>query len=431
MTINLSKIKELNIPTNPGSYQFYNCAGDLLYIGKASNLRSRISSYWREATEHSPAKQSMVQQIAKINWIETESEIEALLLEANLIKKHQPPFNILMRDDKRYAYIKISTEDEYPRVFLSRQIDKSGKYFGPFTSTEAIKETLKIIRKIWPYRSCKNLPKKSCLYYRINKCPGVCEKIISPQEYKKIIHEIILFFDGKKKNIIREYEKNIKILEKKNTNENQLNILRYQLRKLNTVIASSRIVDVSEKYSNDVIELAKILNLTKIPQRIEGYDISNIFGREAVGSMVVFADGEADTNQYRKFKIQTVAADKGGDVAMLFEMLDRRFKHASETSNDKWPMPDLIVVDGGKAQLGVIAKILKKYKLNITFLGITKGEGLRSAHAPDKLFFPEQKKPLELPLASPALHLIKRVRDEAHRFAIGYHRKLRHKKLYK
>ncbi|MFH1662087.1 MAG: excinuclease ABC subunit UvrC [Candidatus Falkowbacteria bacterium] len=390
--MNLDKIKKLNIPKSPGVYQFLDKKGDIIYIGKASNLNSRILSYFQKSVDHTPAKISMLSQIEKIKLIITDSEIEALLLEANLVKKYQPKYNILLRDDKRFVYIKISTEDEWPRVFMTRKIDKSGKYFGPFTSAESVKQVLKIIRKIWPYRSCARMPKRTCLYYRINKCLGMCEEKIKKQEYKKIINKIDLFLQGRKKDL---RFKNIDLRILKNTN----------------------ILSVHEKYENDVIELAKVLSLPKIPKRIEGYDISNIFGKQAVGSMVVFSNGESDKNEYRKFKIKNKEL---GDIAMLKEILERRF-------NNSWPMPDLIIVDGGKAQLNVAHKILQKLNLDIVAISISKGDGLRSSSARDKIFFVGEKNPLELPLASPALHLIKRVRDEAHRFAISYHRKLREK----
>jgi len=233
--------------------------------------------------------------------------------------------------------------------------------------------------------------------------------------------------EGKKRKIIKNYELRIKNLEKNNgggANNEALGKLRFELKNINQILTNSRVLSIGEKYANDVVELAKILGLPKIPERIEGYDIANIFGKEAVGSMTVFNGGEADKNEYRKFKIKIgpafaeASAGKQGDVQMLRHILERRF-------NNDWPRPDLIVIDGGKAQLNAALRVLKQRKLEIPLIAISKGLGLRSSVAPDKLFFPGQIKPLELPLASPALHLIKRVRDEAHRFAIGYHRKLR------
>jgi excinuclease ABC subunit C len=508
--MNLEQVKKLNIPTTPGSYQYYDKTGKVIYIGKAANLRSRVLSYWRTGTDHTPAKEQMVPRITKIKWIETDTEIEALLLEANLVKKFQPYYNVLLRDDKRYAYIKISTEEEWPRVFFTREIEKSGRYFGPFTSSESVREVLKIIRHIWRFRSCATLPKKACLYYRIGQCPGMCEHAVDHKEYLKTIGEISKFLEGKRKDIEKNLKLEIRNLEnelvKKSNNstspstplktshltnslrtqthpglpayrtgrrtplqggelENKLRFLQFRLLNLKKVLENSRVLSVGDKYAADVVELAKTLSLPKVPQRIEGYDISNLFGQEAVGSMVVFKNGEPDKSQYRKFKIREIENPppstglragrprgastpprrgiytttplsfnkKSGDTGMLKEVLERRF-------NNDWPYPDLIIIDGGKGQLNACLSILKKLqgelrskrgcpgaKLDIPILAVSKGEGLRSAHAPDKIFFPGMKTPLVLPLASPALHIVKRVRDEAHRFAIGFHRQRRSK----
>lgn len=415
--MDLEKVKELNIPKNPGCYFFLDEKGKIIYIGKASSLYSRVVSYWQKSTTHTPAKFAMLNKVAKINWTETDSEIEALLLESNLIKKYQPEFNVLMRDDKRYIYIKISTEDEWPRVFATRTLDRSGRYFGPFISAGAVRETLRVIRKIWPFRSCPSTSRKACLYYNINKCPGMCEGNIEKKDYNKIIKQIILFLEGKKNKIVEDIEKEIKHLEKRNGDEAEINLLKFRVLNMKTVLAHSNILSLIDKYSSDVVELAKILNLRTIPVRIEGYDISNIFGQEAVGSMVVFSEGEPDKNEYRKFKIK-IGQGEANDVGMLKEILNRRF-------NNNWPLPDFIIVDGGKPQLNVAIKVLQERKLDIPVIGVSKGEGLRSAIAPDKIFFPGEDRPLELPITSPALHIIKRVRDEAHRFAIKYHRDLR------
>lgn len=425
--MNLDDVKKLNIPTTPGSYQFKDETGEIIYIGKAANLRSRVLSYWRASANHSAAKYSMLKKIKKIEWIEVDSEVEALLLEANLIKKYQPQYNISLRDDKRHVYIKVSTEEVFPRVFMTRKLDKSGRFFGPFVSVEAVQETLKIIRRVWPYRSCKNMPKKACLYFRIGKCPGLCEKNISREDYSKVIKNIILFLEGEKPKIIKNYELQIRNLESriKKGEEigDELNLAKYQLLNLKKVLGGSNILSLVDKYASDVVELAKVLGLETVPKRIEGYDISNIYGQAAVGSMVVFEDGEADKSEYKKFKIKI--EDSLGDTGMLREVLERRFAH------DDWPKPDLVIIDGGKGQLSTVLKVLKKFDLDILAISVSKGEGLRSAQAPDKVFFPGEAKPLQLPLASPALHIIKRVRDEAHRFAIKYHKELRKKKMFK
>ncbi len=455
-------IKKLNIPSSPGCYQFYDKEGVIIYIGKAADLRSRVFSYWRESANHTPAKSAMLKQINDLKLIVTESEIEALLLESNLIKKYQPYYNVLLRDDKRFNYIKISMEDEIPGVFITRKIDKAGKYFGPFTSGTAVRETVKAIKKIWPYCTERRIKMKPCFYYQISRCTGVCGGKFAIKEYKeKIIKPIILFLEGKKDRLIKNYELRIKNYELKITSfesgknkfdlsekeyedeKNEIGRLKFQLLNMKKVLEHANVLSIGEKYAADVVELAKLLSLSRVPERIEGYDISNIFGADAVGSMVVFSGGEPDKNEYRKFKIR-IGQGEASDTRMLAEVLDRRFARslsndnqphpdpllAKERGDKNWAMPDLIIIDGGKGQLNAAGRILKKYKSAIPIIAVSKGAGLRSAIAPDKLFFQGEKKPLELPLASPALHIIKRVRDEAHRFAIEYHRKLKRKKIF-
>ncbi len=433
----LEEVKKLKIPTRPGCYFFLNREGKIIYIGKAANLKSRILSYWQKSTNHTPAKYSMLKKVDQIDWTETDSEIEALLLESNLIKKHQPQYNVVMRDDKRFAYIKISTEEQFPRIFLTRALEQSGRYFGPFTSVEAVKQTLKTIRQIWPYRSCRTMPKRACLYYKIGKCPGPCEGKIEEKEYKKIIRQITLFLEGKRKKVEEEIKKEIRKLEKEASRvpseqrqfeiENQISRLNYQLINLQKVLEHTNILSLKDKYAGDVVELAKVLGLSQIPERIEGYDISSIFAKLAVGSMVVFEEGEPNKGEYRKFKIKT--EEEKGDVGMLRKILERRFRNSSKEEKPKWRLPNLIILDGGKAQLNTGLRVLEENNLDIPIISISKGNQLRSSRAPDKIFFPGQREPLELPLASPALHIIKRVRDEAHRFAINYHRQLKRKNL--
>jgi len=528
--MNIEKVKKLNIAKSSGCYQFLDKDGKILYIGKAANLKSRVSSYFLKGTSHSSAKYSMLKKVDKINLIETESEIEALLLESNLIKKHQPPYNVMMRDDKRYQYIKITTDD-LPRIATTRNIDRSGRYFGPFTSGIAVRETLKAIGKIFPYGKFATMPNNKINETKIKRYPEIYQAPEDAQEYKKIIKQITKFLEGDMKSIERNLKLEVGNLEKSMSlkqsrdrfvvarndtkkplslrgaeatwqshedTKNKIFALKYRLLNMKNVLAHSNVLSIYDKYASDVVELAKTIGLKRVPKRIEGYDISNIFGKDAVGSMVVFKNGEIDKSQYRKFKIKYTTPnpslkqggeqnilpyrvgsmvvfkngeiDKsqyrkfkikyttpspslyttpspslyttpnpslkqggeqnilpyggGGDTAMLREILERRFK------ND-WPHPDLIIIDGGKGQLNASLKVLKKFKLTIAIIAISKGEGLRSAKAPDKIFFPGEKEALKLPLASPVLHIIKRVRDEAHRFAITFHRNKRSKNKFK
>jgi excinuclease ABC subunit C len=506
-------LKELknNLPKSPGCYLFKDKTGKIIYIGKAANLKDRVSSYWRKSNGHTPAKEAMVKLAADVSWIETDNEIEALLLESNLIKKHQPYYNVLMRDDKRYLYVKISIDDKVPGVFTTRQIDRSGRYFGPFTGAMPVKETLKAIRKIWPYCTERKVKNKLCFYAQVGRCFGPCGGEIDLKEYnEKVIKPIIMFFEGKKKTIINKMRKeilNLKLEIRKSDEGSEryedlkmeISVKERQLKNIDYILEHTRVISIGEKYAADVVELSKILGLPKVPARIEGYDISNIFGQEAVGSMVVFSDGEPDKSEYRKFKIK-VGQGEANDVGMMREVMERRLSHSISNSqfpiseqqisniqyldnkdDDKksdgkphptspwegeehrnpppfqggaggglpafgknldkrkqtrdnskldWPSPDLIILDGGKGQLNAVASLLKKNKIDIPVIAVSKGNGLRSAAAPDKIFFPGEKKPLQLPAASPALHIIKRVRDEAHRFAVKYHRELRNKKMF-
>lgn len=421
----LDEVKKLNIPKSPGCYKYFNEKGGIIYIGKAADLRSRVFSYWSASANHSLMKEKMMQEIRSIKLEVCDSEMEALLLEASLIKEHQPHYNILMRDDKRFSYIKVSTEEDWPRVYQTRVLDNAGTFFGPFTSGESVKVVLKVLRQIWPYRSCRVLSKRVCLYYHINKCPGCCEGYVVKKKYKKTIEKIIAFLNGRQRVEISNLKTNIKALLKEGDSDKAA-ILTNELEKINFLLDQTKLISHMEKFSTDVVELAKILGLKKIPRRIEGYDIAHVFGREIVGSMVVFEDGEPNKNEYRKFRIKNGQGEIN-DTKMLREVIERRF------SND-WAKPDLIMVDGGKGQLNAVNFAVKKCFTKEEaplVISISKGRGLRSAAAPDRLHFPGEKNALELSLNSPALHVLKRIRDEAHRFAITYHKLLRSRKALK
>jgi len=437
------EIKKLDLPAGPGCYRFYGRRGRLLYIGKAANLKTRVLSYWRPNADLSPAKIKMVAEVCQIRWTTVDSEIEALLLEANLIKKYQPPYNILLRDDKRFQYIKISTEDEIPGVFATRQIGPAGRYFGPFTSGLAVRETLRALRKIWPYCLERKAGKKICFSAQVGRCCGVCGRRISLADYQRlIIRPISQFLAGGKEKLMAALEKERARLARQLAKSpagaererliEQERILAKQIDNFRHVLASAKILSLGDKYAADVVELAKILSLPRVPRRIEGFDIANLFDTNAVGAMVVFGDGEPDKNAYRLFKIRSAALD---DTQRLREVLTRRFSHTGpdpaqdsrgKKTKQDWPRPDLLIIDGGLGQLRVAQAVLRGLEPEVPVLAVAKS-GQRSASARDKIFFPGEKKPLELPLASPALHVIKRVRDEAHRFAISYHRFLRKK----
>ena len=428
------KLRKLS--KGPGVYLFLDAKKKIIYVGKASSLKSRVLSYFRASANLSPAKEVMLSRIVDIKIKETDSEIEALLLEANFIKKYQPPFNVVMRDDKSFAYVKISVEEEFPTVFITRRIEKSGRYFGPFTDVGALKEALKVLRRIFFWRPEKCVPGsgRPCFDFQIGRCPGTCIGNVDKKEYAKTIRKVIWFFEGKKGEVIKMVKRELRAVKKggdpirKNISNgaseeraHRLELLKHQLHSLEKVLSHANVVGVLEKYEADARELARVLGIGKPLLRIEGYDISNIFGREATGSMVVFKEGEPNKKEYRKFKIR-ISEGTPNDVGMMTEMLERRFnRYHHKSKKEIWPIPDLIVIDGGKAQLNACSRVLKKYKLAISHVSLAKRE--------EEIYFPGEKKPLKLPRANPALHLLERVRDEAHRFAVSYHRKLRGSKL--
>lgn len=404
-----------NLPKTPGVYIMKNAKGDILYVGKAVNLRRRVSSYFLKSHEYRLEK--LVSLIKKIDHQKTDSGLEALILESELIKKHQPPFNVLEKDDKSFLYVEI-TREKFPRVLLVRGKDlQNSPYtlhpkshplvFGPFTSASALREALKIIRRIFPFSihdsktllaSGRTPNPKPCFDYSIGQCPGTCIGAISQRDYAKTIRNIKLFFSGKKHQILRSLEKEMKQASKELEFEKAEKIRRQ-------IFALKHIEDTAFISDSSVCDSRFKFHFS----RIEGYDISNISGTSAVGSMVVFVNGKPDKNEYRKFKIKTVKGPD--DTGMIREVLSRRFEHKD------WPFPNLILIDGGAGQVNAAKSVLAERKIKIPVFGIVKG--------------PERKRNDIigiLPKSVDKKTLIQ-IRDEAHRFAVQYHKILRSKQL--
>ena len=411
---------KLNLPSHPGVYLFKNSAGKILYVGKALNLRNRVKSYFRGINSN-PKINLLVASTRDIDWIQVDSSLEALILEADLIKKNKPKFNTQLKDDKDYLYIKIPREP-FPRVLTARKHDlKNAKYFfGPYPSSKSVRTTLKILRPIFPFRTCKVNQGKACFYYHLGLCPGVCVGKINETQYLKNLKNIVSFLNGQKNDVLAKLEKEMKEFSIKREFEKAATV-RNQIKSIQYVTAKT--YDISEYLNNkyglenirerELINLTKILDLKNVPKRIEGYDISNIQGNLAVGSMVVFTEGESDKNEYRRFRIKTVK--KISDVDMIKEVLTRRFKNS-------WAQPDLIIVDGGKAQLNASFSTLRNSKVKTPVVALAKKN--------EEIFTIERKKPIKLELNSEALHIVQRLRDEAHRFAHSYHSLLRKKSLF-
>ncbi len=389
------KIKKF--PDSPGVYVMRDKNRRPLYIGKASSLKWRTLSYFQRPQE--TRIEQMLSQISNIETKKTDSVIEALFLENDLIKKYKPKYNIKLKDDKTFLGIFI-TEEEWPRVYPARITQKlpKGEFYGPFPSAGQVREALQIIRKIFPFRvSCTPLSGKACFEYHLGQCPGVCAGKVEKKDYQKTIRQIKLFLRGKKKSVIKELEKEMKESAKKMDFEGAAKLR-------DKIFALKHIQDVA------LITEENLLYPQDIPSRIEAYDISNISGAFAVGSMIVFTEGLIDKSQYRKFKINTVSGVN--DIAALKEVLDRRLNHS------EWAMPDLILIDGGKGQVNGAKEILKIRRLSIPVIGIAKG--------PDR----DKNEIIGANNLSFDKKLLLRVRDEAHRFAIEYYR-LRHRQNLK
>lgn len=396
-------------------------------MGKAKNLNKRVSSYFLSRSDLGIKTQALVEKVKKIKTIDTYSELESLLLEANLIKKYNPHYNLRLTDGKNYLLARITIKDEAPKILFARQaIEKNSIYFGPFPNSSDLKLVLKLIRKIFPYQSVANHPKRYCLYYHLGLCP--CPPMFKIQEqtkeYKSNIRHLIHFFEGKKDVLIKDLisERDI---ESKNENFEKASEIQKKIDAINLI--TSPINNPFEYETNpnlrsdlrnkELKELLKTLqangvSVTKL-NRIECYDISNISGTNATGSMVVFINGERDSSSYRRFKIKRPPKVIPNDFAMMREVINRRLTHS------EWGRPNLIIVDGGKGQISSAKKALfESNNEDIPLIGIAKRE---------ELLITSDFVTIRLSKSSVALTLVRRIRDEAHRFAITYHKKLRSK----
>lgn len=514
-----------NLPKKPGVYIMRDANDEIIYIGKAKNLINRVRSYFREKLDR-PKTQILMSHFDSLEYIVTNSEKEALILEATLIKKHRPRYNVQLKDDKRYPYVKI-TNEKYPRLIITRNITKNGIYYGPFTDVTSVKKTVKFLKALFKIRTCRNMD-GPCLNSQIDLCYAPCSGEISKEEYDEIINKIDLFFQGKYSVIVKNLKKEMaeaaeneqfekaavlrdqitsieEIMEKQFVdlvdddldqdviaiapNDNEVVVIIMPIRNgkivgrddflmsgsqyesnseilfafiqqyygfnrhipkqilLNEPIDDTelleewlsdlrgnkvyikvpmkgvklRLVNMAQKNAeiikhqkkameNSLIELKKYLKLDKLPRIIEGYDISNISGKFAVGSKVSFKDAKPNKKKYKRFKIETPGPN---DFAMMKELLTRRLKMI-DTDEE----PDLIVIDGGKGQLGMACEVLDELNLaHIPIIGLAKEF--------EEIYIPNSKRPIIIPKNNKALHLLQQVRDESHRFAITYHRKLR------
>ena len=537
-----SKIQEQLklLPTNPGVYLMKNEQAKIIYVGKAINLKNRVKSYFQSSKNHSPKVKSMVEKISDFEYIITANEIEALILECNLIKKYRPKYNISLRDDKTYPYIKVTLNEDYPTVSITRKILKDGaKYFGPYTSAGAVHEVLNLLKKLFQIRSCRQMnTKRPCLEFHIKRCLAPCTGRVAKSEYREMIKSLCLFLEGRNEVVLKELTSRMQIAAENFQFElaaklrDQVLAIEKISAKQNIIIGSSdqdiiglaRKADEAciqiffirsgkmigrdhfllngtedetdsallnaflEQYYNKATfipkeillpaeieneeilsawlsqkkngkvsfglpqrgvkkemvlmandnavvvleeqmiknsagieqtvgamkDLGRYLRMEKELKRIECFDISHIQGSETVASMVVFSNGAPDKQEYRRYKLKSVEG-KPDDFKSMQEVVGRRYRQSDGI------MPDLIIIDGGKGQLNSALEIIRALgHYQIPVVGLAKQF--------EYVFLEGQSEPVILPPNSKALYLIQRIRDEAHRFAITYHRKLRHKR---
>ncbi len=408
-----AKIKLL--PLTSGVYLFKNSHGEIIYIGKAVSLRRRVESYFR-SNQQSLKTDLLVEHICDIDFIPTDREAEALLLEASLIKQHQPKYNIELKDGKTYPYIQI-TKEEFPLISVVRINTRKNKnvkadFYGPYVNPSLIREALNIIRKIFHFRSCETLPNKPCLDFHIGLCDAPCIKNISKQEYLRNVRYVRLILEGKKDSLYTSLQKEMERLAQAKDFEAAAKI-RDQIRAIGALYSGTKDIN----YFKEAEQLQRACGLEKAPERVECFDISNIMGQQSVGSMVSFANGKPDKSNYRRFKIKTVQGID--DFRSIAEIVRRRY---TRLKKEGLAYPDLIIIDGGKGQLAAAMAVLKELDVTIPMISLAKRE--------EEIFLPTKRNPVLLAKESLGLRLLQRVRDEAHRFAITYHRKLRSKKIF-
>jgi len=401
--------KILSAPDSAGVYLMRDSAGRILYVGKAGSLKKRLLSYLAGDLNNKTAV--LMAKVVDIEFRLCTNEAMALLLEAGLIHQLKPRYNVLLKDDKSFPLVAISQE-EFPSIYITRKKKEAGaRYLGPYTNATLLKSALKIIRRSFGYRSCLHLPKRSCIYYRINLCPAPCIGKISPQEYRRIVADIILVLEGKGDLLIRKLTKSMQDKSKARNFEAAA-----RLRDQIIILSEMSSYSSSLNRAGELEDLKNRLGLEKLPARIEGFDISNISGKQPVGSMVSFQNGVADKNNYRRFRIKSFTGID--DYKMLAEVVSRRY---TRLVREKKPLPDLLLIDGGKGHLLTAEYQLKQLNLFIPLVSIAKAqENIYSSQKDGFLSFPKE---------APAMNLIRRIRDEAHRFALGYHRLLRRKEL--
>lgn len=411
------KQKLNKLPASPGVYFHKNNTGEIIYVGKAAVLKNRVRQYFQKS-QKDPKTEALVTEIYDTDWIEVDTEMDALFLESEMIKRYKPKWNILLRDDKTVSYVKITMQESVPYVSVTRTpLDDGADYIGPFYGKSAIERALRILRRIFPYYTKPYSGAKN-LDTDLGLTPGIEVGEMTPAEYKKNLRKLIRYLKGDKKTLLDDLSKAMSKASKSQDFEtaaklrNQIFGLKEIKRKI--VFSDKEFMDISSDMA--LMELKRMLNLAAPPRRIEGYDISHQSGEDTVGSMVVFLNGVAARNEYRKFKVRTSTND---DLKSMQEVITRRIKH------QEWEKPDLIILDGGQLQVEALLPIVG----DIPVIGRDKsGDHSRSAEV--KIYVPFSGIHV-LESSSHVARLIARIDEEAHRFAITYHNFLKQRRLYK
>lgn len=399
------------LPDAPGVYLMKDGEGSILYVGKARSIKRRVRSYFQRKGNLSPRIEALISHTKTIDYIHTPSEAEALIFEASLIKEHQPRYNVAVKDDKSFPFLKVTTNEEFPRIFIARRRKEDGaRYYGPYTEAKLLRVALKIMRRLFPLRTCKVFPKSVCLNYHLGQCLGPCVGRIDKATYDEIVNEARLFLEGRRDTLLKELSRKMEEASRQRAFEEAARI-RDQIEALTRVAKSPRKTAVADV----LYELKALLGLGTIPASIEAIDVSNIFGTEAVGSVISFHNGKPDKDNYRRFKIKDI---KGiDDYGMIREVVRRRYKRAVEESRS---LPDLVMIDGGKGHLNCAKEELEQLGLrDLPIMGIAKEL--------ERIYLPHKDAPLVLSPGSKASLLLQRIRDEAHRFALSYHHCLKEK----
>lgn len=435
-----AKLKEL--PREPGVYFHKDAKGEIIYVGKAAVLRNRVRQYFQTSRGRDSKTEALVREIADVEWVTVDSEIDALFLEAELIRRYMPRYNILLRDDKAMSYIRIDYDSDYPTVSTTRRpLDDGARYFGPYSSTATIRQALKLLRRVFPYAT-RQIPgqKRATLHYHLGLDPGLEEGRTSLEDYRANLRRLIAYIEGKRVTIIRELEQEMKAAAKVQDFEtaakkrNQLTSL--QRLSHQVIFSDKEFLDISKDYALN--ELVDLLTLGDFPKRIEGYDISHMQGTDVVASMVVFTNGVSDKAEYRKFKTKI---DHNNDFYNMNETLKRRL---SQKNIKAWGKPSIVLIDGGKGQLDAAIKARDEQGCSeLPFIGLAKREeqiviakGRSNVELNEEIMhklggFATESDDfilVNIPHRTNLVKLLQRVRDESHRFAVSYHSVLKSKR---